>query len=333
MNIKQKLFIGFGVSALAAGVGSGFALHAITTLRQTANFEMQRSVTGLALVGSLNTSTANMRFAQRGVSFFTLTRSKDAAGQYENFQKEVRNIRQIEKDLEPLLDQQDKSVLQEFDRGVRTYAETLEEVKQIAETGDEQATTKAIAQRLRPPGLVMQTASAQLEKSQRAGIAASMHLIDHMSQEAAWIEGFMLLGALGTGVVLWFVVRAMVACLRQSASSLATCSHEVNATANQIAATSNTLAQNATREAASLQETSLATSTSAEQITSVTQQTAERSKEAVGAMDHVSETISEANRSLSEMLGSMQEITGSSDRISKIIRVIEEIAFKPTSWP
>jgi len=324
MNIKQKLFAGFGVSALVAGIASGFALHAINSLRQAANFEMQRSVIGLALVGNLNTATANMRFAQRGVTFFTLTRSNDAAGQYENFQKEVKNNRQIEKNLEPLLDPQEKIVLHDFDAGLRTYTETLEQVKQIAQTGDERATTKAVADLLRPPGLVMQGASAKLEKAQRAGIDASMRLIDHKTQQAAWIEALLLLGTLGTGVVLWFLVHGMVVCLRQSSSSLSIGAHEVNSAANQIAATSNTLAQNASREAAFLEETSA----SAEQITSVTHQTAERSSEAVRVMNQVSGTIAEANQSLSEMLGSMQEITGSSDRISKIIRVIEEIAFQ-----
>jgi hypothetical protein len=67
MNIKEKLFVGFGLSTGAAGIASGFALYAITALRTTANVEMQRSFSALALAGKLNTSTANLRFAQGGV--------------------------------------------------------------------------------------------------------------------------------------------------------------------------------------------------------------------------------------------------------------------------
>lgn len=34
MNVKQKLLFGFGISTAAAGIASGFTLHAIRALRQ-----------------------------------------------------------------------------------------------------------------------------------------------------------------------------------------------------------------------------------------------------------------------------------------------------------
>jgi methyl-accepting chemotaxis protein len=45
-------------------------------------------------------------------------------------------------------------------------------------------------------------------------------------------------------------------------------------------------------------------------------------------MKPVGRTVAEANHSLSEMLAAMQDITNSRDRISKIIRVIDAIAFQ-----
>jgi methyl-accepting chemotaxis protein len=42
----------------------------------------------------------------------------------------------------------------------------------------------------------------------------------------------------------------------------------------------------------------------------------------------VDQRVSEGNRTLVEMVESMQQITGSSDKISKIIKVIDEIAFQ-----
>jgi methyl-accepting chemotaxis protein len=37
-------------------------------------------------------------------------------------------------------------------------------------------------------------------------------------------------------------------------------------------------------------------------------------------------------RNLEERVRSMKEITGSSEKISKIIRAIDELAFQPISW-
>ncbi|HET6250787.1 MAG TPA: methyl-accepting chemotaxis protein [Tepidisphaeraceae bacterium] len=45
-------------------------------------------------------------------------------------------------------------------------------------------------------------------------------------------------------------------------------------------------------------------------------------------MADVDHRVTEGNRTLGEMVVSMQEITGSSDKISKIIKVIDEIAFQ-----
>jgi methyl-accepting chemotaxis protein/methyl-accepting chemotaxis protein-1 (serine sensor receptor) len=324
MNVKQKLLLGFGISAAAAGIASGFALYSLRALRHTANVEMQRSVTGLSLVGKLNTSTANMRFDQRGVVLYTLNKHKDAAGQYKNLLKEVASIRALEKELEPLLNTEEQAMLSRYDGGVQSYLDLFEGIKELAESGDASATLKEVSERLRPPGLLMQSASADLEKAERAGIDRAVETIDQKAKQGAWIEALMVFGTLGAGILLWIVIRGMIRCLNQAASEVSVGSHEVSEAANQIASSSNTLAQNASREAAFLEETSA----SAEEITAVTRQTAERSNDAVRVMAQVDQTVSDANQSLSEMLTSMQDITSSSERISKIIRVIEEIAFQ-----
>jgi methyl-accepting chemotaxis protein/methyl-accepting chemotaxis protein-1 (serine sensor receptor) len=324
MNFKHKLLAGFGISTAAAGIASGFALLSIRALRQTANVEMQQSFTALTLVGRLNTSAANMRFAQRGVVLFTLHKTKDAAPQYQNFLKEAGEIRGIEKDLEPLLDLPERAVLRNFDSGVQAYLDSFAEIKRLAETGQADATLKSVMEKLRPPGLLMQNSSAELEKAARTDISRSMSAIDHKAQQGSWIEGSMIAGILAAGALLWIVIRGMVALLQEAASAMTTGSEEVSSAANQIASSSNTLAQTAAQEAASLEETSA----SAEEITAVTRQTAERSDEAVRVMYGVDQTVAEANKSLAEMLVSMQNITSSSERISKIIRVIEEIAFQ-----
>jgi methyl-accepting chemotaxis protein/methyl-accepting chemotaxis protein-1 (serine sensor receptor) len=55
---------------------------------------------------------------------------------------------------------------------------------------------------------------------------------------------------------------------------------------------------------------------------------AENSSTAAGNMTEASQRVEEANRNLAQMVVSMNEINASSDKISKIIKVIDEIAFQ-----
>jgi methyl-accepting chemotaxis protein/methyl-accepting chemotaxis protein-1 (serine sensor receptor) len=324
MNVKQKLFVGFGISIAAAGIAGGFGLYAMRALRETSNVEMQRSFSALALVGKLNTSTANMRFAQRGVVLYTLNKSPDAVTQYQNLLKEAATLRQTEQDLRLLLPSGELTVLETYDAGLQSYLDLFEGIKQLAEAGDTAGTLKAVTERLRPPGLQMQEASAALEKKERSEIDQAMRTIDRQAQRGAWVEGMLVALALAVGAALLLAIHKMTLSLNRAASEITSGADQLSAAANQIASGSNTLAQNATREAAFLEETSA----SAEQITAVTRQTEERSNDAVRVMVQVERTVQEANQSLSEMLTSMQDITTSSQRISKIIHVIDEIAFQ-----
>src|SRR5258705_8067245 len=63
-------------------------------------------------------------------------------------------------------------------------------------------------------------------------------------------------------------------------------------------------------------------------MASMTRKNAENSQQAAVFMNAVSQRVAEANRTLADMTTSMQEIGASSGKISKIIKVIDEIAFQ-----
>jgi methyl-accepting chemotaxis protein/methyl-accepting chemotaxis protein-1 (serine sensor receptor) len=84
------------------------------------------------------------------------------------------------------------------------------------------------------------------------------------------------------------------------------------------------LAQGASEQAASLEETSA----SSAEMSSMTRKNAENSQQAAVVMHSVSQRVAEANSTLADMMTSMREIGASSGKISKIIKVIDEIAFQ-----
>jgi hypothetical protein len=137
-----------------------------------------------------------------------------------------------------------------------------------------------------------------------------------------------MLGLIGivmpVGAVVVIVVRRISRSLRQLTGELASAATEVADAANQIAAASQSVSEGASRQAASLEETS----SSSQEMSSLTQQNADHSKNAAQLMLEVDMRVREANITVDEMVASMKAIGGSSEKIAKIIKVIDEISFQ-----
>jgi methyl-accepting chemotaxis protein len=127
----------------------------------------------------------------------------------------------------------------------------------------------------------------------------------------------------GSGLA-FFIVRGINKALHQTVSELSEGAEQVAAASGQVSASSQSLAQGASEQAASLEETSA----SSEEITSMTRKNAENAQSAAGLMVEASEAVIKANKMLEEMIASMKDINSASDKISKIIKVIDEIAFQ-----
>jgi methyl-accepting chemotaxis protein/methyl-accepting chemotaxis protein-1 (serine sensor receptor) len=112
--------------------------------------------------------------------------------------------------------------------------------------------------------------------------------------------------------------------LRQIASEIGEGSRQVAGAAQQVSGSSQALAQGSSEQAASLEETSAST----EEINSMTQKNAENARHAATETEKADELLKETDQKLTQMIGSMREINSSSEKISKIIRVIDEIAFQ-----
>jgi hypothetical protein len=152
-----------------------------------------------------------------------------------------------------------------------------------------------------------------------------------MTHDAVVVASMEKISLVGVSVLLVIVLvfyvlnrRLIVRPLQAIAEELEEGSTHIRRASDQLADSSQSLAQGATEQAASIEETSATT----EEINSMTQKNAEHSKAVAGLMSEATGSVREANQKLEQMVCSMQEITASSDRISKIIKVIDEIAFQ-----
>ena len=121
----------------------------------------------------------------------------------------------------------------------------------------------------------------------------------------------------GLCMTSWRVIRVMLNTLQRTAAQLAEGSVQVASASNQVASASQSLAQGASEQAAALEEIS----TTMEEIAATAQSNGGRSGEKVTQVDR-------SNRALGEMVESMAAIQVSSEKVARINKTIDEIAFQ-----
>jgi len=156
-------------------------------------------------------------------------------------------------------------------------------------------------------------------------------VVEKDSQEASaavstthLICGAALAACLTLGVWILFVVRGMNRQLMEGVTELAGSIGQIASAASQVAASSQAMAQGASEQAATIEETSSASA----EINSMAQRNTENSRSTAEIVTGAQVRTEQTNTSLTEMVEAMDGITSSSQKISKIIKVIDEIAFQ-----
>ena len=130
--------------------------------------------------------------------------------------------------------------------------------------------------------------------------------------------------AVAIGLVVLQVVRSITSTMRDMATELGEGAEQVSSAASQVSMSAQSLSQGASEQASSLEETSA----SMQEMTSMTRRNSEHSQEAASLMVAVDGQVRDSNKALEEMVGSMTAIQESSQKVGKIIKTIDEIAFQ-----
>ena len=128
-------------------------------------------------------------------------------------------------------------------------------------------------------------------------------------------------------VIAGLVMRSMISANRMlwtQSQELREGTEHVVAAAGQVATSAQGLSQASTHQAATLQETSA----SMEEMASMTRKNAENAVHAAELATDVAQQVRNANAALNGMVTSMTAVRESSNKVAKIIKVIDEIAFQ-----
>ena len=139
-----------------------------------------------------------------------------------------------------------------------------------------------------------------------------------------WMLSCLTLSLLSGVLLSLMTIRNINKSLQKSAHEIEVGTDEVKGAATQVASSSQQLAQGASEQAATLEETSA----SCREVETIARQNAEKASGAAALVMTIDLCASRVKARLQELETSMSEITVCSDRIAKINKIIDDIAFQ-----
>jgi methyl-accepting chemotaxis protein/methyl-accepting chemotaxis protein-1 (serine sensor receptor) len=312
----------FGVS-VTAGIA---ALRILGAVRGVAEQSMSRTARVLDLAGVLNSSLANARFCQRGVLIFTMAKDpNEVTAQKQKLATFFDSMRQGVVDLRQLVNSPEAMAnLDDFDRAQRGFQQVSAEVLRAADEGKPEEGVALLKTKARPFGTAMEKSAAELAQRERDWTATAARGVKRTGTRGWWI--LMALLAVQSLLAAGFALlkRRMSQSLRQSAGDMTSVADQVRSTAAQVASGSQSVANSASAQAAALEQTSAST----QQVSATTKANAATSAQAATCVRGMSDCLREATVPLERMQASMRLVAVSGSKISKIIQVIDGIAFQ-----
>lgn len=326
MTIGRKLFYTFGAAMAAAGLIALIAWGSTSMLGDQIEKLCNTDAQKLLLSGRIETASVRMQSSERGIvarAFLEDWNTVDAYGQ--QFSEYHRAAQAATATLKPLLtsgDAQQKATEIESQTAEldRLHAEfmPLVRARKLKEAGE------FLKARLMPAANALAANANGLGKLEEKMMASAKENAEGKISTVRTLV-FISIGIIvGLAFVAFRIVRNLTADLRSAAAELKTGSDQMASASDQVASSSQVLAQGASEQAASLEETSAAT----EELSSMVSRNAENTKSASELVSKSQREFEQANTQLAEMVAAMNDIHASSDKISKIIRVIDEIAFQ-----
>jgi methyl-accepting chemotaxis protein len=325
MTIGTKIIAGFAVVVLQSLAVGGFTYRMMAGTAMRLNQVATQYLPLSALAVEVEREVLNAR-----ISFiYYVTVQKE--GTKEKGWVRFRNARKAEEDLEKLVGQSDvlagsRPESARLRGAFDNYQPVLQHILDVVTRGENHGPEfdALLVEWARLGGLLVDSAGRLSRmgaaKTNEGATQASAQLrLATIVVAATSVTAFMV------GIaIMFFVVRSINQALTQAVIELSESASLVTSASGQVASSSQSLAQGASEQAAALEQTSA----SGAEMAATTRENSENSHQAAELMRAVSLSVAVANKTLTDMTASMQQIDSSSGKISKIIKVIDEIAFQ-----
>ncbi len=326
MKLSTKLIGSAGsISALAVLLGA-CSIFWITGLNKSMQYAVNVAAKRRTIAQELYSSTLKMQSLDRAIMLRSIMQQGAGA---ESNKREYRDVVAAVRSLLPQY-----QALIEDESGRRGYETVRSEMEQLFQAHDElvqymdqqkfDMVQKTADEKVMPRAEAIIAAAKELVSQEGSRMTSATEGAASKAGTATWVSILFTLVCLGASGVVIVIVQRISRTLLRLAESMSSGAEQVASAATQVAAVSQSLAQSSSEQAASLEETSA----SGHDLASMTKRNVEHTQRASASVLETDRQLKLANETLGNMVGSMDAINASSKKISKIIKVIDEIAFQ-----
>jgi methyl-accepting chemotaxis protein len=325
VKVCAKLNCAVGALAVLGILVAGSGIRYIETLGEELTNATDKSAVKLDLVNATRARSWEMLAALQGTYLFaSIGRQTESEAYATRWQAAFKRAGEQIREMRPLLvTDQGRLDLGRFESGLGEFGQTSADYIRLCR---ERKFEEAIGLMSKVQGFaaLADESLTDLKNIQRKFLKDSQGRAASLRTESLWISVSLSAFLLGVALLAFLVVRSINKTLVNVVAELSSGAEQVAGASREVATASQSLAQGSSELAASLEETSA----SSEEVNAVASQNTERSGAAVNLAAQSEQRFVEANGLLLQMVNAMAEVGASSDEISKIIRVIDEIAFQ-----
>lgn len=280
----------------------------------------------IELLGEAKAAVAQIRAENRGMVLAVVNKKpQDAVKSRQSGEQLFDQLDGYIKEIRPLIvTEQGRLLTEQMATTLPQWRSAFEEIAQAAAAGDLETANDLRSNKEGPLAKSLAKQTNDMLVLMKNLVASALEEAEARASTTRWVITFVIAISLAAGLAIVLVIRFVNRELRRAASELFEGAEQVASAAAQVSSSSQTLAQEASEQAASIQETSA----SSEQINAMSRKNTENSEVAAGLVSQSQQKFAETNQRLDQMVVSMSDISASSDKISKIIKVIDEIAFQ-----
>jgi methyl-accepting chemotaxis protein/methyl-accepting chemotaxis protein-1 (serine sensor receptor) len=325
-TLRQKLLACCGALALVAGA----AIASLPWVAGRLSGELDQVANGptrkLDLLGQVLLSGDTARISARNILVYQFIDQPElVATETAKYEAANRQIGSLLGELHGLVaTDTEKATFDRMGTNVNAWASGTDKVNATSLAGNPAAAAVYAQQYTRQYAQAYDKAKNEMLELQRQQMRAASVRMQSYRSWAGWAATAGGLMALIVGSLVLIVIRRLDGSLRAVIGELSAGAREMGLATAQISSASQSVARITSDQAAGLEETA----SSAEEISAISRQNAGNATTATSVVAAVNGRAREGDESVRALTASMDEIGASSERISKILRVIDEIAFQ-----
>jgi len=325
-TIGKKLFTAIGAIVVLTMASGGVSLWSASSIQERLTNTGEKTAKRIQLAERVQTENLRLFAAEKIMILAGFDNDRKLHDRwkelldttYTDLKRSVDELRSL------MMLESGKQAAATLGQGLDEFMKVHQEVEALVEAGKFHDAQQLSLTKVKPITDANEASASLIAGNQTKLLAADMaEAAAAYTLARSSIIGIGALSLALAGLVMW-VVRAINNSLRATANELRENAEQVVSAAGQVSTSAQSLSQGATEQAASLEETSA----SMEEMASMTRKNAENAQQASALVTGVAQQVDESNAALTQMVASMTAIKESSNKVAKIIKTIDEIAFQ-----